>query len=133
VTPQAVFDAVVSIRRSKLPDPSIVPNAGSFFKNPVIGEKAAAALQKDYPALPVFPQQDGSVKLSAAWLIDQCGWKGFRRDNLGVHEQHALVLVNYGNGSGRQLLSLANEIAASVEKAFGVRLEIEPRVYGSAV
>ncbi|MCB1687273.1 MAG: UDP-N-acetylmuramate dehydrogenase [Halioglobus sp.] len=132
VTPQAVFDAVVAIRRSKLPDPAVVPNAGSFFKNPVIDAQVAAALLASHPDLPCFPQHDGSVKVSAAWMIERCGWKGFRRDNVGVHEQHALVLVNYGSDSGAQLLALAREIALSVQNAYRILLEIEPRVYGAA-
>jgi UDP-N-acetylmuramate dehydrogenase len=129
-TPQAVFDAVVSIRRSKLPDPAQVPNAGSFFKNPIVANQFIAQLLETFPALPSFPQPDGSVKVSAAWMIDRCGWKGFRRGDAGVHAQHALVLVNYGSANGEQLLALADEIAASVLDTFGVPLEIEPRVYG---
>ncbi len=130
-TPQTVFDAVVRIRRSKLPDPTREPNAGSFFKNPVVEEQIAKKLRHKYPEIPNYSQLDGSQKLSAAWLIDHCGWKGFRRDNLGVHWQHALVLVNYGNNCGQQLLTLANDIAASVYGKFGVHLEIEPAVYGA--
>ncbi len=133
ITPQAVFEAVVSIRTTKLPDPAVMPNAGSFFKNPVLESQAATKLLESHPVMPNFAQQDGTVKLSAAWLIDQCGWKGFRRDNVGVHQEHALVLVNYGNDSGERLLALAQEIAASVENTFGLRLEIEPRVYGTRV
>lgn len=132
-TPRAVFDAVVSIRRSKLPDPAQVPNAGSFFKNPVVAGEVAEKLHADFPALPCFPQPNGTAKVSAAWMIDRCGWKGFRRGNLGVHAEHALVLVNYGSDSGEALLALAAEIAASVWDMFGVLLEIEPRVYGSCV
>jgi UDP-N-acetylmuramate dehydrogenase len=132
-TPQAVFDAVVGIRRSKLPDPAQVPNAGSFFKNPVVAGKLAEELRAAFPGLPCFSQPDGAVKLSAAWMIDRCGWKGARLGELGVHSEHALVLVNYGGGSGERLLALATDIAASVWDAFGVRLEIEPRVYGRRV
>jgi UDP-N-acetylmuramate dehydrogenase len=130
-SPHTVFEAVVSIRKSKLPDPSSTPNAGSFFKNPVLQHSVYITLLEHFPELPGFVQSDDSVKVPAAWLIDYCGWKGCRRDNLGVHEQHALVLVNYGSDSGRQLLTLADEITASVERIFGVRLEIEPRVYGA--
>jgi UDP-N-acetylmuramate dehydrogenase len=129
-TPEAVFAAVVDIRRSKLPAPAIIPNAGSFFKNPVISEAAAAELAAIHPGLPRFPQDDGRVKVSAAWMIDRCGWKGFRRDNVGVHADHALVLVNYGGQRGATLLQLADDIAQSVDKTFGVQLEIEPRIYG---
>ena len=129
-TPQTVFDAVVSIRRSKLPDPSIEPNVGSFFKNPLLRSEMAALLLAKHPGLPCFSQADGSVKVSAAWMIDQCRWKGHRADDLGVHPQHALVLVNYGSDSGAQLLALSSEIVSSVHDAFGVELEIEPRIYG---
>jgi UDP-N-acetylmuramate dehydrogenase len=131
-SPRDVFDAVVNIRRSKLPDPAQVPNAGSFFKNPVLSADRAAALVDKYPALPVYPQPEGTVKLPAAWMIDHCGWKGCERDGLGVHPEHALVLVNYGNGNGdgRELLGLAHDIAASVSREFDVELVIEPRVYG---
>lgn len=128
-TPREVFDAVVNIRRSKLPDPQQVPNAGSFFKNPLLAVDSAAALVEKYPALPFYPQPDGTVKLPAAWMIDYCGWKGFERNGFGVHPEHALVLVNYGNTNGRELLDLATEIAESVSGEFGVELLIEPRVY----
>jgi UDP-N-acetylmuramate dehydrogenase len=132
-SPRDVFDAVVNIRRSKLPDPAQVPNAGSFFKNPVLSADRAAALAHKYPALPRYPQPDGTVKLPAAWMIDHCGWKGCQRDGFGVHPEHALVLVNcgYGNGNsdGRELLGLAHDIAESVSREFGVELLIEPRVY----
>jgi UDP-N-acetylmuramate dehydrogenase len=130
-TPEAVFDAVVSIRRSKLPDPAMEPNAGSFFKNPLVSDKLGNELRERFPFLPTFPQSDGRVKLAAAWMIEHCGWKGLRRDNLGVHRHHALVLVNYGNDSGQQLLALAEDIAASVYNSFQVHLEIEPAVYGA--
>ncbi len=130
-TPDAVYDAVVGIRRSKLPDPSREPNAGSFFKNPLVNAALASTLLHRYPELPSYPQRDGSVKLSAAWMIDNCGWKGVRRDKLGVHPQHALVLVNYGSDSGEHVLALADDIAVSVDRNFGVKLEIEPVVYGA--
>lgn len=130
-TPQAVFDAVVSIRRRKLPDPSSEPNAGSFFKNPLVASGIAEKLVEKHPSIPCYPQSDGRVKVSAAWMIDHCGWKGYRRDDLGVHGHHALVLVNYGNNSGEQLLSLAKDIAGTVYDNFGVHLEIEPRLYGT--
>lgn len=129
-SPHEVFDAVVAVRRRKLPDPSLQPNAGSFFKNPVVPPAQAAALAAAHPSLPQYPQPDGSTKLPAAWLIDQCGWKGCREGRVGVHPQHALVLVNYGNGTGTELLALARQVAASVQQAFGIALEMEPRVYG---
>jgi UDP-N-acetylmuramate dehydrogenase len=131
-SPGQVFDAVVAIRRSRLPDPALEPNAGSFFKNPVLPEDAAQALLADYPALPHFPAAEGRIKLPAAWLIEQCGWKGQRQGGVGVHPGHALVLVNYGGNDGAALLALAEAIRASVAARFGVELEIEPRVYGGA-
>jgi UDP-N-acetylmuramate dehydrogenase len=132
LTPQAVFQAVVDIRRARLPDPAEEPNAGSFFKNPVIDSERAAELARRFPGIPLYRQGEGRQKTSAAWLIDYCGWKGRRRGGVGVHPGHALVLVNYGSDSGLELLSLAQDIAASVEKTFAVALEIEPRVYGQA-
>ncbi|MEH6589689.1 MAG: UDP-N-acetylmuramate dehydrogenase [Halioglobus sp.] len=131
VSPRDVFDAVVDIRRRKLPDPVHLPNAGSFFKNPVVISSRWQALEKDFPDLPGYAQADGSVKLPAAWLIDHCGWKGRRVGGLGVHPDHALVLVNYDSGSGSELLELARRIAADVKQTFDIALEIEPRVYGS--
>ena len=130
VTPEDVYRAVVSIRRSRLPDPAREPNAGSFFKNPVIDSGLARELSRQFPGLSVYPQPDGRSKLAAGWLIDQCGWKGYRHDRLGVHPEHALVIVNYGNNCGRKLLALADEIARSVRARFGIALETEPRIYG---
>ncbi len=130
LTPQAVFDAVVAIRRSRLPDPADTPNAGSFFKNPLITQQQLLELVGRAPNIPQYPQADGQVKLPAAWLIDQCGWKGKRLGGFGVHPQHALVLVNYGGDKGSELLALAGEIRRSVLDAYGIDLEIEPRVYG---
>lgn len=129
-TPEQVFDAVVSIRRSRLPDPALEPNAGSFFKNPVLAADAAGQLRTRFPAMPLYPQEDGSVKLPAAWLIEYCGWKGWRGEGIGVHAEHALVLVNCGGGTGGELLSLARKIAESVRDTFGLDLAVEPTVYG---
>ena len=129
-TPQAIFDAVVAIRQQRLPDPERIPNAGSFFKNPIEGQPRGAYLRTRFPGLPAFSQADGRVKLSAAWMIEHCGWKGASRDGVGVDEQHALVLVNRGGDSGAALLALAAEIRDSVQQVFGYRLEIEPRVLG---
>lgn len=129
-TPQDVYEAVVSIRSSKLPDPARVPNAGSFFKNPVIGAERAAELAVQFPKLPRYAQPGDRVKLAAAWMIEFCGWKGYQSGGLGVHPEHALVMVNYGCDSGAQLLEMAAMIAKSVRDTFGVALEIEPRVYG---
>jgi UDP-N-acetylmuramate dehydrogenase len=120
-----VAEAVSAIRRRKLPDPAAIGNAGSFFKNPVVDPAAAAALQAREPGLPAWRAPDG-VKLAAAWLIERCGWKGRRLGDAGVHERHALVLVNHGHASGEEILALACSIQASVAERFGVHLEPEP-------
>jgi UDP-N-acetylmuramate dehydrogenase len=122
-----VSDAVCRLRRRKLPDPAVIGNAGSFFKNPVVAVGHAAQLQGAHPGLPVFDAGDGR-KLSAAWLIEQCGWKGFREGDAGVSEKHALVLVNHRYASGAQLWALAQRIMDSVQEKFGIRLEPEPRI-----
>jgi UDP-N-acetylmuramate dehydrogenase len=131
-TPSQVAEAVVAIRRRKLPDPAILGNAGSFFKNPIVPAGQAEALLGSHPALPVFRGNgDDTRKLSAAWLIDACGWKGHRDGDAGVAESHALVLVNHGRASGRDLFDLARRIAGSVRERFDVRLEPEPRIVGA--
>ena len=132
-TPRAVHvaEAISRIRTRKLPNPALLGNAGSFFKNPVVDAATAAALKAEHPALPVFAGPDGGHKLSAAWMIETCGWKGKREGDAGVAQQHALVLVNHGNASGQQLLDLARRIAASVHERFGVSLEPEPRIIGA--
>ena len=128
-TPTAaeVSEAVCRLRRRKLPDPAAIGNAGSFFKNPVISNDEAEKLQAAHPGLPVFNAPDGR-KLSAAWMIEQCGWKGFRDGDAGVSEKHALVLVNHGQATGVQLWLLAQRIRDSVREKFGVRLEPEPTI-----
>ncbi len=127
LTPQTLFDTVCAIRRSKLPDPAKLGNAGSFFKNPVVSEGKFAALQAAYPELPGYPDEEGLIKLPAAWLLEQAGWKGKRRGAAGVHEQHALVLVNHGGASGEDIFLLAQEMSASVLSQFGIALEPEVR------
>lgn len=122
-----VSTAVCRLRQRKLPDPAMIGNAGSFFKNPVVSEEEAAQLQKQYPELAAFKAQVGR-KLSAAWLIEQCGWKGFREGDAGVSEKHALVLVNHAHASGAQILALAQRIQESVQQKFGIRLEPEPKI-----
>ncbi len=129
-TPRDVFDAVVDIRSSRLPDPAREPNAGSFFKNPRLPIAAAQELAGRFPGLPLYPHGSGEAKLPAGWLIEHCGWKGYRDGAVGVHPQHALVIVNYGGGDGKAVLALAERIADSVSERFAVALEIEPRVYG---
>ncbi len=129
-TPQQVHDAVVVLRRRKLPDPALEPNVGSFFKNPVLPVSELAYLKLGFSAIPVYPVDDNYRKVSAAWLIDQCGLKGAREGGIGVHEGHALVLVNYGGGTGQQLLMLVERIQEQVLRRFGIRLDVEPRIYG---
>jgi len=131
-TAREVAEAVVRIRRRKLPDPAQLGNAGSFFKNPIVPVAQAEALLQAHPRLPVFAGDAAHArKLSAAWLIDACGWKGAREGDAGVSDAHALVLVNHGGASGAQLLALARRIAASVQDRFGVVLEPEPRIVGA--
>jgi UDP-N-acetylmuramate dehydrogenase len=127
-TPHSVFEAVVALRRERLPDPAVEPNAGSFFKNPIVPVAQARALSREYPVLPVFSVDDSYSKVSAAWLIDQCGFKGAVRDRVAVARLHALVLVNRG-GVQEDLLALADEIRDAVRARFGCELEIEPVVY----
>ncbi|MBN3003322.1 UDP-N-acetylmuramate dehydrogenase [Chromobacterium alkanivorans] len=127
-TPRDVSDAVIRIRSSKLPNPAELGNAGSFFKNPVLPAEQAQALLARHPALPHYPAADGQIKLAAGWLIDQCGLKGYRDGDAGVHARQALVLVNYGAASGEQMRALADKVRAEVRRRFGVELEPEPIV-----
>jgi UDP-N-acetylmuramate dehydrogenase len=131
LTPQRIFDAVCQIRHNKLPDPTQLGNAGSFFKNPVVSLAVYERLRAQYPTIVAYPQAGDSFKLAAGWLIDQCGEKGRRKGPVGVHERQALVLVNYGGASTDELLSLANEVSAKVTERFGVELEIEPVIVSS--
>ena len=122
---KAVSDAVIKIRGLKLPNPTEIGNAGSFFKNPEITQNLFDKLKTNYPEIPGYPAQKGFVKVPAAWLIEQCGWKGKRLGNIGVHAKQALVLVNYGNGRGIEIRQLAEKIIESVLEKFGVRLSPE--------
>lgn len=126
-----VSDAVIAVRQSKLPDPAALGNAGSFFKNPVISAEQAAQLKQQYPHMVQYLLANGEVKLAAGWLIEQAGWKGKRQGDAGVHEQQALVLVNYGTASGADVLALAADIQADILQRFAVLLEIEPVVIGA--
>jgi UDP-N-acetylmuramate dehydrogenase len=131
-TAMQAAEAVIRIRRRKLPDPVVLGNAGSFFKNPIVSAARADALHAAHPALPMFrSESDATRKLSAAWLIDACGWKGHRDGDAGVSPEHALVLVNHGEATGAQLLALARRIAGSVQERFGIALEPEPRIVGA--
>ena len=123
-----VARAVENIRRRKLPDPALVGNAGSFFKNPVVTVRQMQALRIDNPDMPVYPHSEDCCKLSAAWLIEACGFRGMREGDAGVSEKHALVLVNHGEASGAQIWALAQKIRHAVNLRFGVSLEPEPLV-----
>jgi len=124
-----VSDTVIRIRQQKLPDPAVTGNAGSFFKNPVVSMDEAEMLRGRFPGLPTWPAGTDRAKLSAAWMIDHCGWKGFQENGAAVSSQHALVLVNQGQASGRQILELSQKIADSVAQEFDVTLEPEPKIY----
>lgn len=123
---QQVSDTVVAIRRRKLPDPAVVGNAGSFFKNPVVTRAHCEALLATFPALVHHAQPDGTEKLAAGWLIDQCGWKGRSMGAAGVYPKQALVLVNCGGARGDEVVALARAIAADVAARYGVTLDAEP-------
>lgn len=127
-TAMDVYEAVCRIRRSKLPDPKHVGNAGSFFKNPCVSAAEHQRLKNQFPDLVAYSMPDGEMKLAAGWLIERAGLKGLRRGAVGVHERQSLVLVNYGGGTGEQLLALAAEVQNTVNELFGVALTPEVRV-----
>jgi UDP-N-acetylmuramate dehydrogenase len=122
---ESISKAVIHIRQSKLPDPTITPNAGSFFKNPEIDAQKFMELQKLYPNIKGFSLSNGKFKVPAGWLIESCGLKGFRNGNVGIHPKQALVIVNYGGGNGKEILDLAKKVQLEVEKKFGILLEME--------
>ena len=124
-----VFNSVVAIRTRKLPDPKVIGNAGSFFKNPVISTTQYNSILELHPEVPSYTQPNDFVKVPAAWLIDQCGWKGHREGHVGVHERQALVLVNTGDATGPEVLELSEKIQRSVFDRFGIQLEIEVNVW----
>ncbi|HUR10760.1 MAG TPA: UDP-N-acetylmuramate dehydrogenase [Flavitalea sp.] len=125
---RSIAEAVIRIRRAKLPDPELIGNAGSFFKNPTVSASQFALLKEKFPLIVGFPNESGDVKLAAGWMIESCGWKGFRRGDAGCHAQQALVLVNYGNATGKEIFDLSEEILTSVKEKFGVELEREVNV-----
>jgi UDP-N-acetylmuramate dehydrogenase len=129
--PFHVAEAVVHLRTKKLPDPSVIGNAGSFFKNPIVDAALADALKRRHPALATWSQPDGRSKLSAAWLIEAAGFKGLRDGDAGISNRHALVLVNHGKATGPQLWALAQRVMHGVREKFGVQLEPEPVVVGA--
>jgi UDP-N-acetylmuramate dehydrogenase len=128
-TASDVSQAICSIRNEKLPDPAVLGNAGSFFKNPLVAADLVTELKREYPDLVAYPQADGQMKLAAGWLIERAGWKGFREGDAGVHRLQALVLVNYGAATGLELLNLAQRIQKDIAERFKVQLEMEPNLY----
>ena len=125
---KAISDAIIRIRQCKLPDPKQLGNAGSFFKNPEINTPDFERLQAAYPTIPGYQHGQAKVKISAAWLIEQCGWKGQRRDKVGVHDRQALILVNYSKAKGTEIKQLALDIQASVAHKFGIELVPEVNI-----
>ncbi len=123
-----VMEKVIALRSSKLPDPKALPNAGSFFKNPVVSASIFTRLQQQYPNIPCYPQQNGDIKLAAGWLIDQAGLKGFRHHGVGVHQQQALVIVNYASEDGADIIRLAKFIQRKVMQQFSVLITPEVRM-----
>jgi UDP-N-acetylmuramate dehydrogenase len=126
VTVKSISDAVIHIRKSKLPDPKVLGNAGSFFKNPEVDKDIYDQLKTMYPDMVGYPTVVGKVKLAAGWMIEQCGWKGKQVGHTGAHKDQALVLVNYGDATGNEISSLATQIQQSVKEKFGV--DIIPEV-----
>lgn len=125
---QSISDAVINIRSSKLPDPTIIGNAGSFFKNPAISILQFEHLKSQHPQIIGFPNQNGTMKVAAGWLIEKAGWKGYRLGDAGCHALQALVLVNYGNAKGSEILELSKKIIDSVQDRFGILLEREVNI-----
>ncbi|HEY6986345.1 MAG TPA: UDP-N-acetylmuramate dehydrogenase [Rhodanobacteraceae bacterium] len=126
--PATVAEAIARIRMRKLPNPQVIGNAGSFFKNPLVPQETADRLRREHPAAAVWPAADGLAKVSAAWLVESCGFKGLREGDAGISSQHALVLVNHGRASGAALQALAERVRAGVREKFGIDLEPEPLI-----
>jgi len=125
---KAISNAVIAIRKSKLPDPKEIGNSGSFFKNPVISAAIFGGLKKEHKGMPAYQLPDGGYKLAAGWLIEKTGWKGYTEGNYGVHKKQALVLVNYGGATGLEIYDLSERILLSVQQKFGVTLEREVNI-----
>jgi len=128
-TIEDVANAVIEIRQSKLPDPKVIPNTGSFFKNPIVKTETLERVKETHPSIVSYPVDEGHVKIPAAWLIEKSGFKGRQVGDAGTHKNHALVLVNYGNATGEDMLSFAKSIQDGVENIFGIRLEAEVNIW----
>lgn len=125
---QAISQAIINIRSSKLPDPKEIGNAGSFFKNPVVTNRFFEQIKQEHPQIVSFPSGNNHTKIAAGWLIEQCGWKGYRRGDVGCYQKQALVLVNYGSATGKEIFDLSEEIIQSVQKKFNVSLDREVNI-----
>ena len=123
-----IFNAVVNIRQNKLPDPKVLGNSGSFFKNPIISKRKFLALKELYQDLRGFDQADGNIKMSAGWLIDNAGLKGFKKGNAGIYEKHALILVNYGDATSSEVIDVADYVIKEVDLKFGIKLVPEVNI-----
>lgn len=123
-----IRDAVVNIRKQKLPDPEIIGNAGSFFKNPIISKEKFSNLKDKYPDMPEYVVTENESKIPAAYLIEKCGWKGYRNGDAGVHAYQPLVLVNYGNANGDEIIALARKIQESVYEKFDIHIHMEVNI-----
>ena len=128
-TVKDVSKAVINIRQSKLPDPKILGNSGSFFKNPEVSKEQYEAIKENHPNVVAYPTSNGNMKLAAGWLIEQCGWKGKVVGNTGSHKDQALVLVNYGGATGSEVYQLAIDIKKSVFEKYGVEINPEVNIY----
>ena len=126
---KSISDAVIAIRQSKLPDPKKIGNSGSFFKNPIVDKSTYHMVKSNFPDVVAYSAGKGFMKLAAGWLIEQAGWKGKTFGNYGVHKHQALVLVNYGGASGKEIYDLSAEILDSIKEKFGVQLEREVNIY----
>ena len=124
-----ISDIIIQVRQEKLPNPAVIGNAGSFFKNPLVPEDFFLKLQTQYPQLPHFPEKNQQVKIPAAWLIDQCGFKGKRFGNVGIYANQALVLINYGNATGEQIKILSEQIQKTVKDTFAIDLTTEVHIF----
>ena len=128
VTTEKICNAVIRIRKRKLPDPNEIGNSGSFFKNPIITLDHFSKLKKSFPNIVGYKVSEKEMKVAAGWMIDKCGWKGYRKGDAGVHKNQALVLVNYGNASGKEILEISKDIQKSVLEKFSINLETEVNI-----